>query len=272
MTTAPVHAAAPDAAAPDAGAEAPAAAVNMLVLRLGGTGSASAAQSYIDALMAVAAKVNAWPAANGKYFTSTKLAQGWIKSNDPHFGIMSLAAYLGMRTSHGLSLLGTVDAAAAGGQQYFVISVDEHQLEGCKGQSLATTFAKQGRFVDNVVGGDVFSLSDFTVVDTRRPVKTIKAVLSGDARCALIDDAQMAALGKLDGADKLHTVWFSKSFPSLIVTRFPAAGDDEAKTFAGNLNKMCTGEGAKACGAAGIESLAATKADTLDDLVARHDG
>ncbi|MBL4687974.1 MAG: hypothetical protein JKY37_25510 [Nannocystaceae bacterium] len=246
--------------------------VNVLVLRVGGTGSASSAQTYIDALMAVTARVNGWAAAHGKYFTSPRLARTWVTDAKPEYGILSLQAYLALRESLGLSLLGTVDAVAAGGQQYFLISVNQHDLAGCKGKTLATHLGKDTKFVDNVVAGEAFSLADFEVVDTRRPVKTLKTLLRGEAECAFVDDAQMTALSKLEGADTAQTVWFSATFPSLIVAKFARTADADAKTFAGNLDKVCEGDGAKACGGAGIEKLAETPAEALDKLTAKYDG
>ena len=259
------------AAAPETPSESEPDGVDVLVLRVGGTGSAASAQRYIDDLMAVAAKVNGWPAARGKYFTSKKLAENWIGSTKPHYGILSFSAYLAMRKAHDLSLLGKVDATAAGGQQFFMISINEHELAGCKGKTLGTNI-DDGKFVDAVISGDAFDLSDFEVVDTRRPVKTIKSVLRGETECALIDDAQILSMSKLEGADALHTVWFSPELPSLVVTKFGDAPDAEAKAFADNLGKLCSGDGEKACQAAGIKELAPVKADSLDAWVAKYDG
>ena len=245
--------------------------VDVLVLRVGGTGSASSAQRYIDDLMSVAAKVNGWPSAQGKYFTSKKLAENWIRAQKPHYGFLSFSAYLGMRKAHDLSLLGKVDATAAGGQQFFIISVNQHELAGCKGKTLGTNI-EDAKFVDKIVGGEAFDLSEFEVVDTKRPVKTIKSVLRGETECALVDDAQIVAMNKLEGAEGLHTVWFSPTLPSLVVTKFGNAPDAEAKTFAKNLDKLCTGEGQEACQAAGIKELSPVAADSLDAWVAKYDG
>ncbi|MEM6994020.1 MAG: hypothetical protein AAF721_26140 [Myxococcota bacterium] len=222
--------------------------------------------------MGVAAKVNGWPAARGKYFTSAKLAKPWIEAEKPEYGILSLQAYLSLRKALGLSLLGTVKTAAAGGQQYFLLSVNEDSAEGCKGKTLGTHFGGDTAFIDKVVAGEAFSLADFTVKNTRRPVKTLKSVLRGEVDCALVDDAQMAALAKLEGGKAAKAVWSSTTFPSLIVAQFPKAGDKDAAHFAGNLDKVCKGEGAEACGGAGIESLVATKKDALDDVVAKYGG
>jgi len=259
------------AAAPQSPAAPAEDAVDVLVLRVGGTGSASSAQRYIDDLMGVAAKVNGWPSAQGKYFTSKKLAENWISAEKPHYGILSFSAYLGMRKAHDLSLLGKVDATAAGGQQFFVISINQHDLAGCKGKTLGTNI-DDAKFVDKVIGGDAFDLSEFEVVDTKRPVKTIKSVLRGETECALIDDAQISAMSKLEGAEALHTVWFSPTLPSLVVTKFGSAPDAEAKAFASNLDKLCSGGGEEACQAAGIKELSPVAADSLDAWVAKYDG
>ena len=81
--------------------------VGVVVLKEHGAGSASSAQGYIDALMAVVAKRNNWAdGATGKYFTKRDAASSWAKANHPHYGIMSLAAFLALRGEHGLTVVG----------------------------------------------------------------------------------------------------------------------------------------------------------------------
>ena len=125
------------------------------------------------------------------------------------FGIMSLAAFLALRKQHGLSVIGQADVSAKGGRQYHLVSKSEGSLAGCKGKTLASNHLDDRPFVDGVVSGGEFKLSDFTLDETRRPVQTLKKVIDGEAACALIDDAQLAEMKGVSGGEALKSVWKS---------------------------------------------------------------
>src|SRR5690606_36674663 len=57
--------------------------VKVLVLKENGIGTASAAQAYVDKLIAAVAQQNGWTSAAGKYTTSRSAAEEWIKANKP---------------------------------------------------------------------------------------------------------------------------------------------------------------------------------------------
>src|SRR5262245_20519030 len=97
-------------------------AVPIVVLKEHGVGNQSLAQPYLDRMVALAAKQNGWPGVNGKYFTSRAPAEAFIKSEQPHYGILSLAAFLSMRGQYKLEVIGRVAVSLAGGRRYFVIS------------------------------------------------------------------------------------------------------------------------------------------------------
>lgn len=228
-------------------AEEPAAAdVNMVVLRENATGSASAAQNYIDDLVDAIAKAAGWSSAKGKYFTRRSSAEKFITETKPSFGILSLSAYLAMKSKYDLVPLGQADIQDGGGHQFFVISKNQLSLDGCKSKSLGTNH-KDTKFINNIVSGDAFDLTDFEVEDTRRPVKTLKSVIEGDVECALIDDAQLMELQHLDGGLEVHPVWSSEALPPMVVTAFPGADEGKRKAFSGLLDTVCGGEGKKAC-------------------------
>jgi hypothetical protein len=230
-------------------------AVAVLVLRENGAGSAASAQRYIDEIMQQVAKLNGWAAAKGSYQTSRSVAASWIAEHDPHYGILSLTAFLSLRGKHKLEVVGKADVKGGGGEQYFLVSKTARDLAGCKGQKVATNHADDMRFIDRVVA-DGFSLKDFELVKTPRPLQTIKKVLRDEATCALIDDAQRADLANVDGGAALQTVWSSAKLPPMVVVAFPSAPAAEAKAFKQNLAKVCKGAGQASCAAAGIESLA----------------
>ncbi len=234
------------------------ASVSMLVLRENGTGSASAAQKYIDDLVAAIAAMAGWERASGQYVTRRSEAERYIADSKPQFGILSLSGFLALRTKHKLTVLGKADIQSGGGHQFFVVSKNQVSLATCKGKALGTNHSDT-TFIDKVVSGDDFDLSDFEVVDTRRPVKTLKAVIDGEVECALIDDAQLLEMQHLDGGIDVHPVWSSPALPPMVVVAFPGADAGQRKVLGKALDGVCDGVGKAACEATSIalESTAA---------------
>ena len=229
--------------------------VGIVVLNEHGVGSASLAQPYLDQMVAIAAAQNNWGAARGQYCTSRSAAEAFIRSQAPHYGILSLAAFLAMRQSYRLEVIGTVEVSLVGGQQYHVISQDAASLDACRGRTLATNHADDLRFVNRIVLAGASKLTDFTLVETQRPLLTIKKVLTGEAECALIDDAQLAELPHIEGAGSLRSIWDSQKLPPMVVVAFPAAPRAERQEFRKNLPHVCDGDGRSICAAVGITSL-----------------
>lgn len=246
--------------------------VNVLILEEHGVGSSSTAQEYVDKLIAHVATQNGWSSAAGKYLTSRSLAKQWIGANDPHYGIMSLAAFLDLRGNSKLEVIGSATVSGGGGRQYFVVSASEGTLAGCKGKTLGTDHGDDVRFIDKVVGRSDFSLSDFSVEDTRRPMKTVKAAARGEVACALIDDAQKASLAKVEGGAGLSVVWSSRELPPMAVVAFPAAPSAEKKAFEAKLSKVCSGDGASACKEVGLRSLSAASDADYAAVIADYGG
>ncbi|NVB42225.1 hypothetical protein G6O69_30660 [Pseudenhygromyxa sp. WMMC2535] len=245
--------------------------VNVLILKEHGVGSSASAQEYVDKLIAHVAQQNGWTAAEGKYQTSRRMAKTWIGEQDPHYGILSLAAFLDLRAANKLEVIGSAEVSGGGGRQYFVVSASETTLAGCKGKTLGTDHGDDTKFINGVVGKQDFKLADFEVVDTRRPMKTIKDAARGEVACALIDDAQEASMAKA-GGEGLKVVWRSKELPPMVVVAFPSAPAAEKKTFSSKLAKVCSGEGAKACKEVGLSSLSATSEKTYAGVISDYGG
>jgi len=229
--------------------------VGIVVIKEHGVGSQALAQPYLDKFVAMAADLNGWDHAEGKYFTSRTAAEPYIDTTKPHYGILGLAAFLALRTHYDLTVLGQVAVSLAGGRQYHLISREAKDLAGCKGKTLASDHADDPRFIDRVVSGKSFTLADFSLVPTQRPLLTIKKVVAGEAVCALIDEAQLGELAHLEGADGVHSVWHSAELPPMAVVAFTSAPTAERKRFVENLDKVCDADGQTACGEVGIQSL-----------------
>ncbi|MBI4704809.1 MAG: hypothetical protein HY744_27210 [Deltaproteobacteria bacterium] len=242
-------------ASPGGSVRADGAPVAVLVLKEHGVGSAAQAQPYVDKLVAITAKLNGWPGGKGEYHTRRDDAQRFIAASSPHFGILSLGAFLALKEPNKLDVVGQAEVSRAGGKQYFIISKDAVDLGGCKGKTLASDHADDPRFIEKVVSGGAFKLSDFSLVPTKRPTQTIKKVVSGEAACALIDDAQHADLGHIEGAGAVKAVWKSDKLPPMAIVAFGAAPPPERSAFQASLGKVCAGEGAAVCGEVGLQSL-----------------
>jgi hypothetical protein len=245
-------------------------AVNVLILKEHGVGSAATAQTYVDTLMANVAKQNGWASAAGKYFTTRAQAKSFITDSKPHYGILSLGAFLDLRGPNKLEVIGSAEVAGGGGRQYFVVSASEGSLAGCKGKTLGTDHGDDVRFIDKVVGKSDFSLAEFTVEDTRRPMKTVNAVARGEVACALIDDAQLASLGGVEGGASVRTVWTSAKLPPMVVVAFPSAPAAEKTAFSGQLARVCSGESANACKEVGLKSLSSAKVANYAAVIADY--
>jgi hypothetical protein len=244
--------------------------VNVLVLKEHGVGSPTLAQPYLDRFVATAAAQNQWPDAKGQYYTTRAAAEQFIAKEKPHYGIISLAAFLDFRIKYGLEVIGKVAVSLIGGQQYFLISKTQTGLAGCKGKKLASDHATDKRFIEKVVARGAFTLADFTLDPTQRPLQTIKEVMTGAADCALIDDAQQSELSKLPGATDVKTAWSSEKLPPMVVAAFPSAPTSERLRFQKNFSKVCEADAKPACAEVGILSLDLASAADYAAVVAAY--
>lgn len=229
--------------------------VSILVLKEHGVGSATQAQPFVDKLVGVAKEKNGWSEGKGSYFTDRKAAEAFADSSKPQFGLMSLAAFLAMKDARKLETIGTVEVKGAGGQQYFIVSKSATDLAGCKSGKLATDWSDDSKFIDKVASGGAFKLADFTIEATKRPLQAPKMVIKDEAKCALIDDAQFAELGKMDGGSAVKAVWTGAKLPPMAVVAFPTADKATKDAFKNSLSSLCQGSGKEACGEIGIQSL-----------------
>lgn len=268
---APLHPAQAHAADPVPSADA-SDPVGFVVVRENGSGSAATAQRYVDTLLASIAKRNGWAGATGKYFTKRSKALTYIEQTKPSFGFMSFGAYLGLRKAQGLTPVAVADTGAVGGAQYFVITKNHISVDDCKGKTLASNHTSDPRYVDAVISGEDFDLSDFTLVPTRRPVQTIKAVIDGEAECALVDDSQIMAMNKVEGGAVLRPVWSSVEMPAVVLVSFGHAPAERVASFASSVESICEGEGREPCDAAGIQAPRKVAKDVFAAQQKAYDG
>jgi hypothetical protein len=168
-------------------------------------------------------------------------------------------------------VVGQVSVSRAGGQQYHIVSKTASDLAGCKGKPLASDHADDPKFIEKVVAKGAFKLGDFTLVSTTRPLQTIKKVANGDAACALIDDAQLSELSRIDGAAGIKSVWSSDKLPPMVVVAFPSAPAAERTSFQASLGKLCNGEGKATCGEVGILSMKSASPQDYSAVVSAYE-
>ncbi len=244
--------------------------VHILVLMENGIGTAAQAQPYVDELVGIAKDKNGWSAAEGKYVTRRSAGADYVDSKKADYGILSLSAFLAWRKPRGLEVIGVADVARAGGRQYHLISKTASTLGGCKGKRLATNHADDPRFIDKVVAGGAFTLADFKLVETKRPVQTIKKVSKGDAECALIDDAQLNELPHVDGAAGIKSVWKSAELPPMAVVAFSGTSAADRAKFKTSLGSLCAGQGKTTCDKVGIRSFKAASESDFGDVIKQY--
>lgn len=242
-------------APPSVRAQADTPGVEILVLKEHGVGSPMVVQPYLDRFVAIAAEENGWTDAKGEYYNNRGAGERFIQTHHPHYGIFSLPAFLALQAKYDLQVIGEVAVSLAGGRQYYLISKSAADLATCKGKAVASDHTDDTRFIERVVAAGRFTLADFTLIRTQRPLQTIKKVMSGEAVCALIDDAQHAELAHLEGGDGLRTVWTSAELPPMVVAAFPAAPDAERKRFQEHLANLCDNQAQRICAEVGIVSL-----------------
>lgn len=239
--------------------------VRFLVLLEGGVGGGARAQEHLDRLLAVAARHSGWSSAKSLYTTSRDRAEAYVTAERPQLALFSLGAYLALDAAHELKVVGSARAASAGGQRYFVVARAGDGLEACEGKALASNHVDDRRFIDRVVFAGDARLDDFDVKPTRRPVQTLKAVIRGEAACALIDDAQRATLSNIEGGDGLVTLWSSAELPPMPIVAFATGAPEVARAFAAALPKICAGDDREVCTNIGVEALSpASNADYVE--------
>jgi hypothetical protein len=244
--------------------------VSLLVLKERGVGTSAQIQPYVDKFVAIAQKKLGWSAAKGTFHSERKAAEAFIDSDKPQYGILSLSAYLAMKDPRKLDTIGQVSASRAGGQQYFIVSKSASDIAGCKGQKLATDLGDDDKFVDRVVAAGAFKLADFTLQATKRPLQGLKMVIHDEAKCALIDDAQMAELASIEGGKDVKSVWKSAMLPPMAVVAFPSATTGDKAAFKSALASLCEGDGKSTCSEVGIQSLKPAADETYAQVLAAY--
>ncbi|MBN1652909.1 MAG: hypothetical protein JXA30_03955 [Deltaproteobacteria bacterium] len=229
--------------------------IKVVVIRENAVGTSAQAQPYLDDLLAQIARKNGWQSVEGKYLNNREKGLRYIEKEQPDFGILSLATFLALRENHKLKVIGQVLLSVPGGSQYYIVGKGTADLASCKQQLLASNHIRDSKFIENVAAKRAFKLSEFKTLQTERPIQTIKTVIRDQAKCALIDDAQMSELDKIEGGAELKPVWKSQRLPPMPVVAFQKAGKKETRQFQDTLAGLCRAKNQDICKNVGISSL-----------------
>ncbi|MBK6514362.1 MAG: PhnD/SsuA/transferrin family substrate-binding protein [Polyangiaceae bacterium] len=244
--------------------------VKLVVLKEKGVGTTAQAQPFVDKFMAIATKKNGWSSGKASFFTERKPAEASMDADKPQFAILSLPAYLAMKDARKLETIGQVIVSRAGGQEYHIVSKSASDLGGCRGSKLATDHADDKKFIDRVVSGGAWKLAEFHLETTKRPLQAMKMVIKDEAKCALIDDAQLAEMKSMEGGKDLKSVWKSAKLPGMAVVALPSADKATKEGFKNSLATLCDGDGKTVCGEIGIQSLKAASDDAYGQILAAY--
>jgi hypothetical protein len=244
--------------------------VTVVVIRENAVGSSAQAQPYLDQLLNLLAQKNGWQSVEGKYLNNREKGIMYIEAERPHFGILSLPTFLALRDHYKLKVVGQVALSVPGGSQYFIVSKGKKDLNDCKQQSLASDHIKDSTFIDSIVAGKAFKLSDFKAIPTDRPIQTIKSIIRDEAVCALIDDAQLDELKTIQGGSDLAVVWKSQKLPPMPVVAFPIAEPTETKQFQNSMTTLCQAANSELCKNVGIVSLSIASDSKYSEIISAY--
>jgi hypothetical protein len=244
--------------------------VTVVVIRENAVGSSAQAQPYLDKLLNLLAQKNGWQSVEGKYLNNREKGITYIEAERPHFGILSLATFLALRDHYKLNVVGQVALSVPGGSQYFIVSKAKKNLNDCKQQSLASDHLKDSTFVESIVAGKAFKLSDFKTIPTDRPIQTLKSIIRDEAVCALIDDAQLGELKTIQGGSEVTVVWKSQKLPPMPVVAFPIAEPAETKQFQNSMTTLCEAANSDLCKNVGIVSLSIASDSKYSEIISAY--
>ena len=198
-------------------------------------------------------------ARRGRYFSDRAPALEFVHQSNPDFGILSLPAPLALKEAAVTRrVIGEVLAPQAGGAT-IAFWFQKQNAQTPSKAALGTVSRRPSRqptqsLVDRVVADGAFKLADFSLVEAHRPLEPLKQVLRGEADCALIDDAELAATQHIEQGGELRTVWRGAELPGMAVVAFPRADAASVKSLKQSLAGLCA-KAKQACASVGIELI-----------------
>jgi ABC-type phosphate/phosphonate transport system substrate-binding protein len=214
--------------------------------RLGG--DAETAQPYIDRFASHLEGLTGFPKSSlkGRFAPGKKEALAFIESQKPGFGVLEPSLYLELRKSHNLSPIADVNGKDLNSPNLHVVVKDPavKGLDDLKGKKLWTHLADVPSFLGQVVlDGKEPPDKRFALKQVSSALKAARAVLRGEADAAILDDEQLAAAKKMEGGDKLRSVFDSATLPPVVAVMFGGSAAADQKALAKSLLSLCASKG-----------------------------
>lgn len=216
--------------------------------RLGG--ETETAQPYIDRFAAHLEGLLGWPkgTAKGRFTPTKKEALSYIEQTKPAFGVLEPWLYLELRKTHKLTPIADVNGADLNSPTLHVVVKDPayKTLDDLKGKRVWTHLAESPRYLGQVVlDGKEDPEKRFVLKQVSNALKAARAVLRGEADAAILDDEQLAAAKKMEGAAGLHSVFDSATLPSVVAVIFggSATAAEDQKALPKGVVAACSAKG-----------------------------
>lgn len=220
------------------------------------------AQSAMERLGQQIASKGGWTTAQGQLFTRASALSQALSQKAPDTLLMPLSTYLALKATHpDWKATYEVSLVSPQRQQFFLVT-DDPARRSCDKASVVTHHLDDSPFVTQVVAGKSKALQDLQWVKQRRPIQVLKSLLRGQAECALIDTAQLAAARQLPGGEGISTLWSSQKLPSMVVVV-----QKQARSWKKVLGSLCRGGSGPVCqevGLLGFSKLARAKVKSIE--------
>jgi hypothetical protein len=246
------------------------------VTRLGG--DSQSAKPYIARFTGYIEEALTWPKGSfkGSFQVERPEILDYIKSTRPGLAVLEPPLYFELRVKEKLTPIAQLESKDLVSSRMHLVVKDAAltSLAALRGKRLWTTLAESPIYLSKVVlEGKVDATKHFKIKRIGQAGKGVRAVLRGDADATLLDDDQLASAKKMEGGDKLRSIFDSPALPALPLVAFGqslSAKDQKALVLA--LLKMCSSpKGAPVCKEMRIQRFAAINAALLKETQKRFE-
>jgi hypothetical protein len=236
-------------------------------------GSTEAAAPYLARFFRAVERTLDWPEKRlrGVFTPSERRCRRELRRPRTTLALLSLGLYLSLREKLRLRPLAVTESGgAARGRYHVVVRKGAVQaLEELRGARFLTSHGADRRLFARVILGGRLGDS-IPVRRTRRPLKALRAVRSGEERATVLDDGELEKMKLLPFAEDLAVIHSSDPLPNPILAALGARAGDDAQALAEKLPSVCSGEAKAVCESMRLSGFAAPDPARLDALVRQY--
>ncbi len=222
------------------------------VTRLGG--DEQIAKPYIEKFVAYIEQKMGWPkkTLQGRFLTRERDVLKAITEQKPSLAVLEPPLYFKLSQTIKMIPLAVLEGKDLVSKQVHLIVSNKRvkTIDDLKGKTLWTTFAESPLYLSRVVfKGKIDAQRYFTLHPVRQALKAVRAVLTGKADAAIIDNGQWTHAKKLKGGNSLRVIFTSDKLPALPVVAFPKSLNSQTQNkLVSVLTKLCKDkQGAAIC-------------------------